>query len=323
VDRDAAEAELVALTTRRKARAVSSYIAAEAIIAVSLAGDEASTRVSTAIGHVEAIDAGGQVALSERITRNETAVRDADAAATAATEQQRTLTEAVTTLEYKLNSTVDVTTPVGVGRSAVAATANSADLAVDDLRAAQLRMDGTHVAAATTVRAALNALAVQVAPLEGVTTTPLGVWPGSVAEQSTDPLALSAAETPTTRALADTWSRMDLRRLRVMLFALQQVGKSYVWAAAGPEAYDCSGLMLRAYAREGVTLAHFSGTQSHSGPPVAWPDIQPTDLMGYGPNGAGHVTMHIGGGRMVEAKGAAYGVVVSNARPGDANARIG
>ena len=39
-------------------------------------------------------------------------------------------------------------------------------------------------------------------------------------------------------------------------FAYKQLGKPYVWAAAGPGSYDCSGLALAAYKQVGVTLPH-------------------------------------------------------------------
>jgi len=55
-------------------------------------------------------------------------------------------------------------------------------------------------------------------------------------------------------------------------FALAQLGKPYVWAAAGPDAYDCSGLTMAAWAAAGITLGHFTGSQVTAGTPA------PTDL---------------------------------------------
>jgi cell wall-associated NlpC family hydrolase len=61
-------------------------------------------------------------------------------------------------------------------------------------------------------------------------------------------------------------------------------------------------------------LPHFSGAQLHIGIPVPPESIRPGDLLTYGPDGADHVTLSIGGGLVVEAKGRAYGVIVAPAR---------
>lgn len=55
-------------------------------------------------------------------------------------------------------------------------------------------------------------------------------------------------------------------------FALAQLDKPYVFAAAGPSAYDCSGLTMAAWATQGVALAHFAATQAGEGTP------EPTNL---------------------------------------------
>jgi len=55
-------------------------------------------------------------------------------------------------------------------------------------------------------------------------------------------------------------------------FALAQLGKPYVYGAAGPNSWDCSGLTMAAWATQGVALAHFTGTQARQGTP------QPVDL---------------------------------------------
>ena len=55
-------------------------------------------------------------------------------------------------------------------------------------------------------------------------------------------------------------------------FALAQLGKPYLWGAAGPGAYDCSGLTMAAWATAGVALPHFTGAQVSVGIP------EPTNL---------------------------------------------
>lgn len=51
-------------------------------------------------------------------------------------------------------------------------------------------------------------------------------------------------------------------------FALAQLGKPYRWGAAGPGAFDCSGLTMAAWARGGVALPHFTGDQIRAGSPA-------------------------------------------------------
>jgi cell wall-associated NlpC family hydrolase len=68
---------------------------------------------------------------------------------------------------------------------------------------------------------------------------------------------------------------------RIVAFALAQRGKPYVYAAAGPDAYDCSGLVLAAYGRVGVALPHASVLQARSGRHVDWrrEGVRPGDLV--------------------------------------------
>jgi cell wall-associated NlpC family hydrolase len=82
--------------------------------------------------------------------------------------------------------------------------------------------------------------------------------------------------------------------------ALAQVGDPYVWAAAGPDAFDCSGLMQYAYASAGISLPHSSRMQSTMGTAVSRSALQPGDLLFfYSP--VSHVGMYIGNGQMVHA----------------------
>lgn len=83
-------------------------------------------------------------------------------------------------------------------------------------------------------------------------------------------------------------------------FALAQVGKPYVFGAAGPDAYDCSGLTMAAWASAGVSLPHSAEQQYNYGRHVGFDELQPGDLMFfYQP--IGHVTIYIGDGLMVSA----------------------
>ena len=82
--------------------------------------------------------------------------------------------------------------------------------------------------------------------------------------------------------------------------ALAQLGDPYVWAAAGPDAFDCSGLVQYAYAAAGVRLPHSSTMQSQMGTPVSRSQLQPGDLVFfYSP--VSHVGIYVGDGQMVHA----------------------
>jgi cell wall-associated NlpC family hydrolase len=82
--------------------------------------------------------------------------------------------------------------------------------------------------------------------------------------------------------------------------ALQQLGQPYVWAAAGPTTYDCSGLTQWAYAHAGVPLAHYTGDQWNEGRLLPGRDILPGDLLLFGSD-IHHVGMYLGAGWMVNA----------------------
>jgi cell wall-associated NlpC family hydrolase len=83
-------------------------------------------------------------------------------------------------------------------------------------------------------------------------------------------------------------------------FALAQVGKSYVYGAAGPDSYDCSGLTMMAWRAAGVSLPHSSSAQMSSGPSVSSSDLQPGDLVFYY-SPVSHVGIYIGNGQIVHA----------------------
>jgi cell wall-associated NlpC family hydrolase len=88
--------------------------------------------------------------------------------------------------------------------------------------------------------------------------------------------------------------------------AESQIGKPYQWGAAGPNTYDCSGLVLWAYSHVGVHLEHFTGDQWNEGAHVSRSDLRPGDLVFFATNTSDpstihHVGMYVGGDEMVDA----------------------
>jgi peptidoglycan DL-endopeptidase CwlO len=100
---------------------------------------------------------------------------------------------------------------------------------------------------------------------------------------------------------------------KVLAYACAQLGDPYVWAAAGPGTFDCSGLTMQAWAAAGVSLPHNAEAQSHYGTRVA-PTVaalQPGDLIFYH-SPISHVGIYVGHGLMIHAPHT--GTVVTIAR---------
>lgn len=90
--------------------------------------------------------------------------------------------------------------------------------------------------------------------------------------------------------------------------ALTRLGDPYVWAAAGPNAFDCSGLVMWSFQQAGVFLPHSSQALSGGGQAVSMDQMQPGDVVTYYSD-ASHVGLYIGDGMIVHAS--TYGVPVA------------
>jgi len=89
--------------------------------------------------------------------------------------------------------------------------------------------------------------------------------------------------------------------------ALTKVGDPYIWGAAGPSSFDCSGLVVWAYAQIGISLPHYTGDLWNSGVHVSRSQLQPGDLVFFFPD-IGHVGIYVGHGFMLDAP--TYGIPV-------------
>jgi len=96
--------------------------------------------------------------------------------------------------------------------------------------------------------------------------------------------------------------------------AMSQMGVPYSWgggSAAGPSrgidsgagtvGFDCSGLILYAFAGVGIKLPHYSGSQYKMGRKIPSSQMRRGDVIFYGPGGSQHVTLYLGQGQMLEA----------------------
>ncbi|WP_199039206.1 C40 family peptidase [Glycomyces salinus] len=82
-------------------------------------------------------------------------------------------------------------------------------------------------------------------------------------------------------------------------FVHDQLGEPYVFGAAGPDTWDCSGLIQGAYAVSGISLTHSTYVMWDETSAISRDDLRPGDLVFY--NGLGHMAMYIGGGEVIHA----------------------
>lgn len=86
---------------------------------------------------------------------------------------------------------------------------------------------------------------------------------------------------------------------KAVAFAYAQIGKPYEWGATGPNSYDCSGLVMAAWAYAGVTIPRDTYEQWAGLPHIPVSEMKPGDLIIL--DGEGHVAMYVGGGYMIDA----------------------
>lgn len=119
--------------------------------------------------------------------------------------------------------------------------------------------------------------------------------------------------------------------------ATSQVGVPYAWGggdANGPTkgirdggvadshgdynkvGFDCSGLVLYAFAGVGISLPHYTGYQYQKGTKISPSEMERGDLIFYGPNGNQHVAIYLGDGTMVEAPQSGQNVSITPVRQG-------
>ena len=93
---------------------------------------------------------------------------------------------------------------------------------------------------------------------------------------------------------------------RMLTAALSRVGRPYVYGAAGPTAFDCSGLVKWSFTQAGLAMPRVAADQAMTGPPMPVSQLEPGDLLFYrtdpaDPMHISHVAIYIGNGKMVQA----------------------
>jgi cell wall-associated NlpC family hydrolase len=88
-------------------------------------------------------------------------------------------------------------------------------------------------------------------------------------------------------------------------FARAQLGEPYQWGAAGPSAWDCSGLTMGAWQAGGKYLPHYSVAQYEQSTPISAGSLRPGDLVFWGssssPSSIYHVALYVGDGQIIHA----------------------
>ena len=97
----------------------------------------------------------------------------------------------------------------------------------------------------------------------------------------------------------------DARARRVVAFARAQVGHRYCWGGRGPDCFDCSGLVMRAWGSAGVTLPRTASAMGQALVDVPVDDVRPGDILWW----PGHVGIYAGDGWSIEALDSRHGVV--------------
>ncbi len=90
---------------------------------------------------------------------------------------------------------------------------------------------------------------------------------------------------------------------RAVDLARAQMGKPYQWGAAGPDKFDCSGLVQYVYSNLGVSLPRVSGQQAGAGVHVDRADLRGGDLVFFRLSGSriNHVGIYVGKGKFIHA----------------------
>jgi cell wall-associated NlpC family hydrolase len=160
-----------------------------------------------------------------------------------------------------------------------------------------------------------NAIVVSAPPADVASLTaqikhvlPRGAAVEALVTQVTRPSAAGLAPgTVTTAGLAATGGAVTSTQLLTALKAAEsRRGLPYVWGAAGPASFDCSGLVEWSFAQAGITMPRVAADQARAGPAVQASQLQPGDLLFYhtdptAPGYISHVAIYLGNGWMIQA----------------------
>jgi peptidoglycan DL-endopeptidase CwlO len=181
------------------------------------------------------------------------------------------------------------------------------DAVVSDSVATSLGMPSDNamvISAAPQDVAALTTRLQKLVP-HGAAVEPLVTWVTSGSGSGASGSGASGSASPVGSAV--TGDSLTSAQLRTMLdAALSRRGMPYVWGAAGPNAFDCSGLVQWAFAQAGLPMPRVAADQAMTGPLVSQSQLSAGDLLFYrtdptDPGYVSHVAIYLGNGWMLQA----------------------
>lgn len=100
---------------------------------------------------------------------------------------------------------------------------------------------------------------------------------------------------------------------QVASYAYNFLGRPYVFGASGPKAFDCSGLTRYVFAKFGVNLPHYTGSQYSMGASVSRDNLKPGDLVFFNTYGSvSHVGIYVGRGDFIHAPSTGKSITISS-----------
>lgn len=99
----------------------------------------------------------------------------------------------------------------------------------------------------------------------------------------------------------------------VIAYSKNFLGRPYVWGGSGPRVFDCSGFTAYVYAKFGVSLPHYTGSQYSMGKSVSRSNLRAGDLIFFNTDGPiSHVGIYIGGGEFIHASSGGGRITISD-----------
>lgn len=260
--------------------------AASALVAAD--GMESLLEEASAKERVDALMQQRKEEYDAAATTAERAERAATTASTAADEALRTAQTARDTAAAEAASAT--ATAASVRRRKTTLVRTLARLEGVSVAVAQRRQDGLAAAARARVVARAEAAAAAAAAAQPKPEPGNAGGPASGHQDQTDEPRTPPAPSGGARA--------------AIAFARAQLGEPYLWGAAGPGSWDCSGLTAGAWAAGGKSLPHYSVAQYDVSTPISAGDLRPGDLVFWGDGGPStihHVALYVGDGRIIHA----------------------
>lgn len=296
--------------TQSKLSTLQAHLAQAQAAVASAQAAESKARRALASAAIQAYVDGGTnpLAASGGASSQSVALLRSEYASTLATDQTNAISEYHTTslLEHTASAQLAAQTAAVDAQLAVLSKQRSA-LQATSARLTSLESQVTgQLAAAVAAQQAAAQAAAQKAAAQRAAAAAAAAQAAAAAASPTPNVASGAAQSSgsgwgvSPSAAPYTPPPLSSAAARAVAAAESRVGDWYQWGAAGPTTFDCSGLVMWAYAQAGISLPHYSGSQYADTIHIPMSDLQPGDLVFFA-NPGEHVAMYVGGGDVVQA----------------------